>query len=87
VTINNRPSERRIGVSPIPKNVRSFLTEAQHACLSRLEGIGWTLQFVRSEGLLEPVIIVVDPSGEQYGVLREDGQMIKGGDLRVRWTN
>jgi hypothetical protein len=84
VTIKNRPSERRIGVSPIPKNVQSFLTEAQHACLSGLEGVGWTIQFVRSEGLIEPLIVVVDPLGEQYGVLREDGRIDRDRDLRVR---
>lgn len=80
----SEPSERRIGVSPIPSNIRSLLTELQRASLSRLEGFGWSIKFVRSQGLIEPVIVVGDPSGERHGVMLEDGRIDRESSIKIR---
>ena len=82
--IKNAPSERRVGFSPVPMNLRAILTDPQRDALSRLERFGWSIRFVRSQGLIEPVIVVFDPSGELHGVLLEDGRFDLSGGLRVR---
>jgi len=76
--------ERRIGLDAIPKNIQSLLTELQLFALSRIEGFGWSLKFVRRPSIGDQVVVLVDPSGNQYAVLHEDGSLDRDMNLDIR---
>ncbi len=65
--------ERRIGVRPIPGNLREILTDLQKGALNQLENFGWSVAFVRRIGIPSPVVVVEGPLPRQYGVLQSDG--------------
>ena len=76
--------ERRTGQEPIPEDIRSRLNELQHQTLVRLSGFGWSMQFVRRPLFQDLVIVVIDPSGTDRAVLREDGSIDRDFDLQIR---
>mgnify|MGYP001818115374 FL=1 len=79
---NNK--ERRIGISPIPLDLRSHLTELQRYSLTQLEGFGWSIQFVRRINFDDQLVVLVDPSGKLHGILRDDGSLDRTTDLASR---
>ena len=79
---NNK--ERRIGISPIPLDLRSHLTELQRYSLKQLEGFGWSIQFVRRINADDQLVVLVDPSGKLHGILRDDGSLDRTTDLASR---
>ena len=76
--------ERRIGVDGIPEDIKARMTEMQRHTLANLEGFGWSIKFVRRPLFQEQVIVLVDPSGEQYAVLTEDGDVDRDVTLTIR---
>lgn len=76
--------ERRIGVDAIPGDIAARMTEMQRHTLANLEGFGWSIKFVRRPLFVEQTIVLVDPSGEQYAGLTEDGDMDRDVDLAIR---
>ena len=83
--VNNEPAkERRVGEVAIPDDMRSELTEMQHQTLSRLEGFGWSVGFVRRPLFQDRVVVLFDQSGQQHAILNEDGEIDKTTELEVR---
>jgi hypothetical protein len=60
------------------------LTELQKLTIGRLSNFGWTLNFVRRPPFLDPIVVVRDPSGKDFAILTEDGQLDRDTDLRMR---
>jgi hypothetical protein len=67
--------EKRNGESPIPDNVKEVLNEEQMIALRKIEGYGWELRFVRRPLFQTVVPVVVSSTGDQIGVLEEDGRL------------
>lgn len=80
----DQEQERRADMPAVPDDIRSRLTELQRYSLARLEGFGWSIRFVRRQSIEEPIVVLVDPSGQQHGVLLEDGSVDRTTDLNVR---
>ncbi len=68
-------SEKRKGLVPIPRSLEEWLNLDQKAMLSTIESYGWELKFIRRTGQEESTVIVVNPQGNQVGVLERDGQL------------
>lgn len=77
-------TERRNGTQPVPYNAKQLMTELQRFALSRLEGFGWSIAFVRRPPFQEPVIVLVDPSRCRHGVLLDDGSLDNKDLLQLR---
>ena len=76
--------ERRKALKPVPDNIYAMLNECQKLALSRFESFGWSVRFVRRFNLGKPLIIVGDPSGKNYAVLDEDGNLDRTTKLKIR---
>lgn len=76
--------ERRIGVDAIPNDIKSRMTELQRGTLARLEGFGWSIEFVRRPLFQDQIIVLVDPAGAEHAVLQEDGSMDRNINLTIR---
>lgn len=76
--------DRRIGIEAIPEDLRERMTVLQRHALIGLEGFGWSVKFVRRPLFQDPVIVLVDPSGNEYAVLQEDGSVDRDVDFSVR---
>lgn len=68
----------------IPEDIKALMTDLQLLTLANLEGFGWSIQFVRRPLFQEQVIVIVDPSGEQYAILTEDGEVDRDANLTLR---
>ncbi|MGB5742760.1 MAG: hypothetical protein WBM65_10130 [Sedimenticolaceae bacterium] len=77
-------NERRIGVDAIPKDIKARLTEVQRHSLAQLQGFGWTIKFVRRPLFQDQIVVLVDPSGNQHAILREDGSIDREMDFTIR---
>ncbi|MBQ0794781.1 hypothetical protein [Zhongshania sp.] len=67
--------EKRRGDAPIPQGAADMLNELQHLALRQMEGFGWRLHFIRRPLFQERVVVVIDASGENIGILEEDGSI------------
>ena len=76
--------ERRIGLDAIPNDIKSQMTGLQQGTLARLEGFGWSIKFVRRPLFQEMMIVLVDPSGADHAVLRDDGSIDRNIDFTLR---
>jgi hypothetical protein len=76
--------ERRIGIDAIPNDIKSQLTGLQQGALARLEGFGWSIKFVRRPLFQEMMIVLVDPSGADHAILRDDGSVDRNIDVALR---
>lgn len=78
------PRERRIGEVAVPDDIRSRLNELQHQTLSRVEGFGWSVGFVRRPLFQDQVVVLFDAAGKEYAILNEDGSLDRKTDINVR---
>lgn len=76
--------EKRRGDEPIPHNINELLNEAQRIALRQLESYGWQLKFIRRPLFQERVAVVVNPDGEKFGILEEDGRINMDLDIIIR---
>ena len=76
--------DKRKGLVPIPKSLEEWLNFDQKAMLSTIENYGWELKFIRRTGLEESTVIVVNPQGDQVGVLERDGQLNLESGVKLR---
>lgn len=76
--------ERRLGQVAVPDDVNARLNELQHQTLARLEGFGWSVGFIRRPLFQEPVVVLFDPTGRSYGILRDDGILDTKTVLEIR---
>ena len=68
-------SDKRKGLVPIPSKLQDWLNFNQKAMLSTIESYGWELKYIRRTNQEEATVIVVNPQGDQVGVLQKDGQL------------
>ena len=52
--------------------------------LSKMEGFGWILKFVRRPLFQDVVPVLFHPDSKQYGVLEEDGTLNSRSDINIR---
>lgn len=76
--------EKRAGMPPIPADYKSLLTEVQLMALHNVENFGWTLHFIRREGLDKPITVIKGSNGSTIGVIEEDGNLNMNPDIKVR---
>jgi len=76
--------ERRVGEVAIPDDIRARLNELQHQTLSRVEGFGWSVGFVRRPLFQDQVVVLFDSSGKQYAILNEDGTIDRTSEIDIR---
>ena len=84
MSAERHPIERRVGMDPIPADTWARMSEEQRKTLAKLRGFGWSIKFVRRPLFQDRIIVLVDASGEQYAVLKEDGSIIRNMPIGVR---
>ncbi len=82
--VSETDNDCRTGMNPIPDNINTILSKAQKQALERLEGLGWTLKFVRRVGLSKPIVVLSDPLDRNLGVLDENGHLEEKPKLQTR---
>jgi len=76
--------DKRKGDLPIPVSLKDVLNEAQVFTLSKMEGFGWVLKFVRRPLFQDIVPVLFHPDSKHYGVLEEDGTLNTQPDIKIR---
>jgi len=71
-------------MKPIPDNFESLLSAKQLMTLRTIEQRGWTLYFIRRDGLQEPVTVVQSVDGKAIGVIEEGGDLNTTPNLKIR---
>ena len=79
--------DKRKGDEPIPRNLNAMLNDTQRVALRQLENFGWQLQFVRHPLFQEPVVVVINPEGREFGVLEDDGRINMEAHIAFRETS
>lgn len=80
----NMGEEKRKGVSPIPEDLKEVLNEAQLLMLSKMEGFGWRLEFVRRPLFQGIVPVLFHPDSKHSRVLEDDGTLNMQSDSKIR---
>lgn len=71
----------------VPVKLRKFLTDAQFNALDAVAQFGWSVAFVRRPPFQQPVVVMVNETGNKYGVLQEDGSLNQNPDITLRSEN
>lgn len=77
-------SEKRMGMAPIPPGYEKLLTTAQMVALRSIEGYGWSLKFIRREGIPAPIPVINGADGVAIGIIDEDGNLNMNPDIAIR---
>jgi hypothetical protein len=80
----NMNEDKRKGISPIPANLKNALNKEQLFMLNKMEGFGWTLNFVRRPLFQDVVPVLVHNDSGQQGVLEDDGTLNTRLDIKIR---
>lgn len=67
--------DKRKGDEPVPDKLKNYLSDAQLVALHKIEGFGWSLNYIRRPLFEEPVIVVSNADGSSIGILEEDGRL------------
>jgi predicted transglutaminase-like cysteine proteinase len=76
--------DRRIGISAIPSDPRSYLNEQQQLGLMHLREYGWTTFCVRRASEDSTTTILRNKYNKRLGILSEDGTLRLAEYLKVR---
>ncbi|MEN8131452.1 MAG: hypothetical protein ABFS45_14925 [Pseudomonadota bacterium] len=76
--------EKRTGKNSVPENLGEFLNKARLLALSKAEGFGWELEFVRRPLFQEVVPVLRHPDSGNYGTLEDDGTLNTQSDIKIR---
>lgn len=68
-------TEKRKGTGSSRSNDKLLLNDQQLKALSRIEKIGWQLNFVRQPLLQQPVAVIISPKGDKLATLELDGRI------------
>jgi len=68
----------------VPGKLRRYLSEAQFNALDAVAQFGWSVAFVRRPPFQQPVVVMVNETGNKYGVLQEDGSLNQNPDITLR---
>ncbi len=75
---------KRVGIPPIPINLKKYLSSEQVNSIRHMEAFGWQLMFVRRTPGTEPVVVVSSKETAAYGVLAVDGSIDTQADISIR---
>lgn len=76
--------DRRIGISAIPSDPKSYLNEQQQLGLMHLREYGWTTFCVRRPSGYSTTTILRNKHNKRLGILNEDGTLRLVEHLKVR---
>ncbi|MEW8030542.1 MAG: hypothetical protein AB2806_22755 [Candidatus Thiodiazotropha sp.] len=76
--------DRRIGISAIPSDPKSYLNEQQQLGLIHLREYGWTTFCVRRPSGDSSTTILRNKHNKVLGILNEDGTLRIANHLKVR---
>ncbi|MES9990836.1 MAG: hypothetical protein ABW098_02720 [Candidatus Thiodiazotropha sp.] len=76
--------DRRIGISAIPSDPKSYLNEEQQLGLIHLREYGWTTFCVRRPAGDSATTILRNKHNRMLGILSEDGTLRLAQNLKVR---
>ena len=77
-------SDKRERMPPIPPDYKTLLNPSQLVALNSIQGYGWTLQFVRREGLDVPLPVIRGADGKAIATIDEDGNLNMKPDIIIR---
>ena len=77
-------TEKRERMSPVPKNYRSYMNDAQQCQLRTIEGFGWNVLFIRRPMFNKSVVVVTSQEGNSLGILEEDGRLNLEPNIEIR---
>ena len=77
-------SDKRDRMPPIPPDYKSLLNPSQLQALNSIAGFGWTLQFVRREGLDVPLPVIRGADGKAVATIDEDGNLDMNPKIVIR---
>jgi len=77
-------SDKRERMPPIPPDYKTLLNPSQLVALNSIQGYGWTLQFVRREGLDVPLPVIRGADGKAIATIDEDGNLNMNPDIVIR---
>ena len=76
-------TEKRKRMSPVPKNYRSYMNDAQQSQLRTIEGFGWKVLFIRRP-MFDKSVVVTNQEGNSIGVLEEDVRLNLEANIDIR---
>jgi hypothetical protein len=82
--VNTMDSDKRERMPPIPPDYKNLLNPSQLHALNSIQGFGWTLQFVRREGLDVPLPVIRGADGKAVATIDEDGNLDMNPDIVIR---
>ena len=77
-------TDKRMGMPAIPSDYESLLTASQMVALRSIEGYGWSLHFIRREGLEVPIPVIKGADGVAIGMIDEDGNLNMNPNINIR---
>ena len=76
--------ERRGDGNQVPKSLDEVLNEMQLLTLSKMEGFGWMLAFIRRPLFQNIVPVLLHPDNDALGTLEGDGALNMQPDIEFR---
>jgi hypothetical protein len=76
--------ERRSVGSQIPESLDEVLNAVQLLTLSKMEGFGWMLAFIRRPLFQDVVPVLLHPDNDALGTLEDDGALNMQPDIEFR---
>jgi len=76
--------DKRDRLPPIPPDYKTLLNPSQIVALNTIQGYGWTLHFVRREGLDTPLPVIRGADGKAIATIDEDGNLNMKPDIKIR---
>ena len=76
--------DKRKGQTPIPTNLKDYLSEEQMMSLNNLSHFGWEIFFIRRPAFKNPVVVLLNSDGHSIGILGDDGKIQVDPDIVIR---
>ena len=70
--------------APLPDRLSDYLNEAQLRTISKMEGFGWKLFFIRRPLFQETITIMQSPDCTETALIETDGNFIQAHDVYIR---
>ena len=76
--------EKRSDGNQVPESLDGVLNENQLLTLSKMEGFGWSIAFIRRPLFQDIVPVLLHPDNEILGTLEDDGALNTQPDIEFR---
>ncbi len=76
--------EKRSEGNQVPESLDGVLNEIQLLALSKMEGYGWRIAFIRRPLFQDIVPVLLHPDNEILGTLEDDGALNMQPDIEFR---